>query len=401
MVAPRHPFPFFFHGVCDPYSVDRSGEMIVVFDEPPLKKSQSDLLKGRPESLSGHAGWTGRFLRVESDGDTFDSYMASNKKTFEVTHKDTKRFADTLDKWVKAMHAKAPIAFVVGPWRPDGGTTSWREWSESAEAIGRAKSALSDADKKSKTGKEILEMLAEIDPLPDAGSSSTPPKALAKINKLARKTTLELDELRLKSIPDEVRGLKHLRHLIISWNQFTALPEWLSELPKLQILWMAHNKDLTNVKVLESMKHLEDMDIRNVPVMPAKISAPLRRLFLGGPKMTALPSWVFDLKSLAVLGIEGSAIKKVPAELSKLKNLEELWLDGDISELPKELANLPKLRLINAADCKLTTVPKELAKMKSLKSLDLSGNKIKGWKNGMERKTPAKIFEAILPVNES
>jgi Leucine-rich repeat (LRR) protein len=227
--------------------------------------------------------------------------------------------------------------------------------------------------------------------------------ALDKIKRIGKNDRLSLHEFGLTAIPEEVRALTKLTKLSLQSNELTELPSWLGELTDLRILNLADNKKLSkNLDVIAKLKKLEELDLRDLPVMPRveSIAAPIEQLFLGGPKFRAIPPWVFGLKkTLRVLNIESAALKTVPADIGKLTNLEELWLDGEISKLSPEIAKLPKLRVLNVSDCKLTTVPAaEIAAMKSLETIDLSRNKINGWKAGMEKEAPAKVLEALMAI---
>jgi len=234
--------------------------------------------------------------------------------------------------------------------------------------------------------------------VPAVSKTKTPPKAAAKIAKLGKKKDLDLSELRLKEVPEEVRALKHLTKLHLYNNPITELPEWigeltnltellvfgcalrslpasLSKLPKLRELNVAENKNLSDAKAIEGCKHLEVLDLRHVPSLPTKIAAPLTQLTFGGSTMRELPKWLFGLqKTLKNLSFEDAdSVTALPKEISKLSNLEELWLSGGFKALPPELASLKKLR-----------------------RLDLSDTKIKGWTSALENKSAAKVLAAVL-----
>lgn len=104
------------------------------------------------------------------------------------------------------------------------------------------------------------------------------------------------------------------------------------------------------------------------------------------PKMEPeLPSEIGKLSNLVELEISKSNINQLPTEFSNLTNLETLKIEGSVlNEFPNvfNMASIKKLTIVGniIGDVfKGTTIPKELANMKNLEELYLNGNNFYGY----------------------
>jgi hypothetical protein len=94
----------------------------------------------------------------------------------------------------------------------------------------------------------------------------------------------------------------------------------------------------------------------------AKSSGALHISNLG---LTSVPRAIFDaLPLLRRLDLSHNELTSLPAEIGKLRNLEQLWLnDNPLSSLPSELETLVALRVLDVRDTPLTTLPSALGKL--------------------------------------
>lgn len=101
-------------------------------------------------------------------------------------------------------------------------------------------------------------------------------KARREIAAVRKRGTTEIDlgGLALTAVPDELRRLGRLRHLVLFGNELTELPSWMSELT-----------------------HLEGLDLR-------------------GNRLTVLPDWLRDLRTLLVLWVENNPLASPPPEIA-------------------------------------------------------------------------------------
>ncbi|CDF79082.1 serine/threonine protein kinase [Formosa agariphila KMM 3901] len=135
---------------------------------------------------------------------------------------------------------------------------------------------------------------------------------------------LDLSDNHLSSIPNSITELKKLRIIFFARNNFTAFPKGLAKCPELNMVGFKSNQ------------------ITNVPenVFPPK----LNWLILTDNKITTLPKSIGDCKWLQKCALAGNQITELPEEMANCKNLELLRISANnLKIIPQWLFNLPKL----------------------------------------------------------
>jgi len=105
---------------------------------------------------------------------------------------------------------------------------------------------------------------------------------------------LDLSNNKLSSLPDEMGGMKHLREIILSVNQFETIPSCLFSCAKLETILIANNK-VASIEV-ERLK---------------------------------------ELPNLAILDLQNNAIQTVPPQLGNVTQLRQLKLEGNLFRVPR------------------------------------------------------------------
>lgn len=132
----------------------------------------------------------------------------------------------------------------------------------------------------------------------------------------------------LNTFPDEIFTLADsLEILDLSDNNLSELPENMSDLSKLKIVFFARNQftefpsQLANCPSL-SMVGFRSNKITHIPenVFPKK----LQWLILTDNKIEQLPKSIGDCHLLQKFGLAGNLLKELPAEMSNCKSLELL-----------------------------------------------------------------------------
>ncbi|MCX5505719.1 hypothetical protein OG887_41455 (plasmid) [Streptomyces sp. NBC_00053] len=158
-----------------------------------------------------------------------------------------------------------------------------------------------------------------------------------RIGELAALEELHLAGTQLTGLPESIGRLRNLRLLDISDNAFTALPDSLGDLDRLEVL---HAAKLTCAlpDTLARLHTLRELD--------------LSRQHQGRYHCDTLvdfPPIVTRLTGLRTLDLSYVWLASVPDELLNLTELEELDLTGSLSarlaRLP-DLARLPRLRVL-------------------------------------------------------
>ncbi|XP_005362386.1 leucine-rich repeat-containing protein 69 [Microtus ochrogaster] len=120
---------------------------------------------------------------------------------------------------------------------------------------------------------------------------------------------LNLNDNRLKSLPQEVGRLRNLTYLSINHNQLTGIPTELCSIQSLSELHLNYNQLMG---IPEEIKLLRN----------------LQQLFLVRNNIEALPEGLCHLKKLRILDIAGNVIQIFPAGFQNLK-LREFYCEGN------------------------------------------------------------------------
>lgn len=101
------------------------------------------------------------------------------------------------------------------------------------------------------------------------------------------------------------------------------------------------------------------------------------RLSLKGSKIKVFPAEIFKLKYLQELDISKNKIDSIPDELGDMKNLQVLDISSNKLEyLPDSIGKLKNLRKLSAGKNNLVAIPKQIGMLMNLEVLDLWSNQI-------------------------
>jgi hypothetical protein len=164
---------------------------------------------------------------------------------------------------------------------------------------------------------------------------------------LTHATRLNLS-LGLTEFPREIFALADtLEILDISGNQFSTLPDDLSRLHKLRVLFCSDNPFVELPEVLGRCENLSMVGFRNnliTKVSAASLPPQLRWLILTGNKIEELPAELGRRPRLQKLMVAGNRLKNLPEGMAACTNLELLRIAANQFEtLPEWLLQLPKL----------------------------------------------------------
>lgn len=183
----------------------------------------------------------------------------------------------------------------------------------------------------------------------------THPAALAEI------TEVDLTNAGLGSLPPAIGKLTGLRELNLSGNNLTSLPPELWNLTGLQRLYLEKNL-LSSLPSQTGIGRLIQ----------------LRELNLNGNRLTSLPPAIGSLPFLTQLSAKNNQLESVPKEIGNpLSRLTSLFLGGNqLTSLPAEMGELRTLTLLDLKNNKLPSLPPEFSKLRSLQECYLQGNPI-------------------------
>eukprot|EP01062_Namystynia_karyoxenos_P023320 TRINITY_DN19011_c0_g1_i1.p1 TRINITY_DN19011_c0_g1~~TRINITY_DN19011_c0_g1_i1.p1 ORF type:complete len:610 (+),score=84.78 TRINITY_DN19011_c0_g1_i1:114-1943(+) len=118
-----------------------------------------------------------------------------------------------------------------------------------------------------------------------------------------------------------------------------------------------------------------NMLLRLPPVLPC---SGLLRLYLSSNRLSEIPSSFFlSVPRLRRAYLDGNFLESLPASVGRLSDLEVLDASHNrLTSVPAELGRLRRLQELRLAGNCLETVPESLGKMPSLTVLDLSSNQL-------------------------
>ncbi len=135
---------------------------------------------------------------------------------------------------------------------------------------------------------------------------------------------LNLSGNALRSLPDDLHRLPHLRVLFCSDNAFTELPACLGQCQQLSMVGFKANQ------------------IEHVPA--AALPAQLRWLILTDNRIRQLPDELGERPLLQKLMLAGNRLEHLPSSLAQCHNLELLRIASNrLTQLPAWLLALPRL----------------------------------------------------------
>jgi internalin A len=216
-------------------------------------------------------------------------------------------------------------------------------------------------------------------------------------------TVLDLGGLRLYELPAELAALTSLTKLRLVSNRLIDLPDWLAEFQQLTKLDIANNhfrvfpqpitalRNLTSLVVnyhkfaeipveLGRLTRLTELRLGNAGAteVPSWLSAlPLRRLGIGGGKVTRLPDWIAEMRELQELDVSENPLGRLPDWIGQLTGLTELHCqECGLTELPATISGLKLLTKLDVRYNQLAELPDWITDLPALDHLQVDGNKL-------------------------
>jgi len=168
-----------------------------------------------------------------------------------------------------------------------------------------------------------------------------------KSGKLIGSKTLKL-ACGLTEFPLEILELADtLEILDLSGNDLSELPDRITELTKLKIIFFAQNKFTEFPKILKNFSVLNMIGFKSnqIDTVPEHAFPPqLNWLILTDNKIKVLPKSIGDVTLLQKCALAGNQLKELPNEMANCKNLELLRVSAnELDSIPNWLFELPKL----------------------------------------------------------
>jgi len=162
----------------------------------------------------------------------------------------------------------------------------------------------------------------------------------------------------VSTLPESISKLTSLKILWIYQNQLATFPESIGKLISLEELCLGYNKLTILSESIGDLKLLQILD-------------------LGVNKLTSLPESIGNLNLLQLLSLDKNQLITLPESISNLKSLQTLGLGwNQLSTFPESIGNLQSLKELHLAYNKLTSLPESIGNLTSLQTLSFNDNKI-------------------------
>ncbi|CAG9798069.1 unnamed protein product [Chironomus riparius] len=180
---------------------------------------------------------------------------------------------------------------------------------------------------------------------------------------------------------------KSIRHIDVSFNNLTEIPEWLNCCHQLRTLYANNNNISTLPDNLfqneNGMLHTVQLACNRLvklPPMPKKI-LPMQELYINGNQIEDLPEFFFTAcENLILLNVSSNKLLTLPIVNDGNRNqLERLYATNNnlTDRVLDTLINLTSLRILHLSYNRLTALPEScIANWAELEELNISGNKL-------------------------
>ncbi|MGI4863786.1 MAG: leucine-rich repeat domain-containing protein [Janthinobacterium lividum] len=175
--------------------------------------------------------------------------------------------------------------------------------------------------------------------------------------------SLKLNSNPLKKINPQFYKMTAIEEVDLNQTQLTSLPDSISKLTKLKILVLPGT--FANFPAdFGQLKLLTELRLNN--------STPYS-------KINKFPEVLLSCQRLRTLDLSGAAIQTLPADIAKLRRLENLYLSNcGLTSLPEELFTLPRLKVLDLSNNKITQISASVAELGSLENLNLKDSPVNG-----------------------
>ena len=194
-------------------------------------------------------------------------------------------------------------------------------------------------------------------------------------------TTLNLEGLKLSSLPACIGQLSNLTELHINNNLLTYLPESIGDLTNLTKLIVNHNQLTSLPDSIGKLFNLTDLNLglNQLTSLPDSIGqlSDLTELYIYNNKLTALPDFIGKLSRLKELYVSHNQLSSLPDFIGKLSRLKELYVShNQLSSLPNSIGDLTNLIRLYVDYNQLTALPDSIRQLPKLRYLKYKKNYI-------------------------
>lgn len=203
-----------------------------------------------------------------------------------------------------------------------------------------------------------------------------------KITTFSQLKTLDLSMTPVKKIPAVIGKLMNLKRLLLNYNYITDLPAEFSLLQNLEVLQLFYSYNLKQAPAvltkLTTLKHLHLSNCYDLTGLPENMGdmQGLETLYLHNNKnLDKLPASITRLINLKELYIDNTAVRSLPDDFDKLKNIETLGIAAEELDLQAAIQQICKLpKLVTLKIIMQAVYPESIAQLSSVRNLVIEQN---------------------------
>ncbi|MHA2231373.1 MAG: leucine-rich repeat domain-containing protein [Candidatus Hodarchaeales archaeon] len=209
--------------------------------------------------------------------------------------------------------------------------------------------------------------------------------------------SLDLSRLELTALPESISKLEHLQMLYLGDNKLAAFPQSLSTLKQLRRLEAEKNQILTLPDSFGNLANLEHLTLygNQLTSLPDSFGNLTNLKFLDlkdNQLSTAFPVSFGNLANLEVLEVARNQLPGL-SEIGKLVNLEKAELkENKLTSLPETIGNLRKLRELDLDENSLASLPDSIVNCSHLRVLRVGQNHLSALPEGLDKLTRLKTI---------
>lgn len=180
-----------------------------------------------------------------------------------------------------------------------------------------------------------------------------------RINEFVNVEYIDCSNNQLTGLPDELANLQKLKKIKLSNNKFNIFPDVLYKIPNLELIDISSN-ELSNVSInLSNYRNLKTLDFSKNQISQFNIYGNNQKfieLQLNNCGLNTIPSSIFKISSLKILGLSENNITHISPEILQLQNLQKIDLSkNQITNFDSDIFGLQKLAIVDLSHNKLSS----------------------------------------------
>ncbi|KAM6127507.1 LOW QUALITY PROTEIN: leucine-rich repeat and IQ domain-containing protein 4 [Phoenicopterus ruber ruber] len=195
--------------------------------------------------------------------------------------------------------------------------------------------------------------------------------------------SIDLANKQLRTILPGVLSLEYLEELHIEKNPIVSIPRDINCLRHMKVLYLDQNHIQDICEEQGELKCLLSLDLSNNPLSCSSLPVicnlqSLRQLRLNETNLHRIPLQICEyLHHVELLGLSDNNLKCLPKEIANLTKLKEIYLQKNrFKSFPKDLCHIANLEIIDLEQNLISLIPEQVGFLANLVKLFLAFNNL-------------------------